>query len=187
MQARAYCMKCRKNIEIKDSQEIKLKNGSAAIHGVCPKCNTKVLAVEPSSSPDVMPLFLEMCPEILPSWQQHIEWWHGDRAGAYNDIAVLARFVIDSYESENNDVIKRIFNLTESLLEKDDPEITEILTIGLIEDIQNISLGRTYGCDVFLKFLGPLSTQAWNRVIKMWEGKSSLMDVVRAENQEDAT
>ncbi len=183
----AYCIKCHKRTEIKDPHEVRFKNGSSAIHGVCPKCGTKLLSLNPRSQPDLMPLFLEACPEFVPSWQKHLEWWNGEDAGAYNNISVLARFIIESYESEDLEPIKRIFALTESLLEKEELQITEILTIGLIEDIQNISLGRPYGCDVFLKFLGPRSTHAWNKVIEMWKGKSSLMDMIRAEKREDAT
>jgi hypothetical protein len=40
--ATAYCMKCRKQIEIKDLKQIVLKNGRPAVQGICPTCRTKV-------------------------------------------------------------------------------------------------------------------------------------------------
>ncbi len=40
--AQGRCMKCRKQVEIKDAQEVTLKNGRKAIQGVCPDCGTKV-------------------------------------------------------------------------------------------------------------------------------------------------
>jgi DNA-directed RNA polymerase subunit RPC12/RpoP len=41
----AYCMKCRKKVEMKDSKSIKMKNGKPATKGVCPKCGTKVFRI----------------------------------------------------------------------------------------------------------------------------------------------
>ncbi len=38
----ARCMKCRKQVEIKDPEEVVLKNNLKAIKGVCPHCGTKV-------------------------------------------------------------------------------------------------------------------------------------------------
>jgi DNA-directed RNA polymerase subunit RPC12/RpoP len=43
--ATAYCMKCRKKIEIKDPREITLKNKRLAVAGRCPVCGTKVFRI----------------------------------------------------------------------------------------------------------------------------------------------
>jgi hypothetical protein len=39
---KAYCLKCRKNVEIMSPKIITLKNGSLATQGVCPICLTNV-------------------------------------------------------------------------------------------------------------------------------------------------
>ncbi|MEM3444899.1 MAG: DUF5679 domain-containing protein [Thermoplasmata archaeon] len=41
----AYCMKCRKKVEMKDAQKITMKNGKPAMQGVCPNCGTKVFKI----------------------------------------------------------------------------------------------------------------------------------------------
>ncbi len=41
----AYCMKCRKKIEIKDAKQTTLKNKRPAVQGVCPTCGTKVFRI----------------------------------------------------------------------------------------------------------------------------------------------
>ena len=41
----AYCMKCRKKVEIQNAKQIKMKNGKPATQGVCPKCGTKVFRI----------------------------------------------------------------------------------------------------------------------------------------------
>lgn len=41
----AYCVKCKKKIEVKDPKAVKLKNGKPATKGTCPKCATKVFRI----------------------------------------------------------------------------------------------------------------------------------------------
>jgi len=43
--ATAYCMKCRKKVEIKNPRQITLKNGRPAVQGVCSVCGTKVFRI----------------------------------------------------------------------------------------------------------------------------------------------
>ena len=43
--AEARCMKCKKQVEIKDPEEVVMKNGMKAIKGVCPDCGTKVFRI----------------------------------------------------------------------------------------------------------------------------------------------
>jgi len=41
----AYCMKCKKRVEIKDPKSIVMKNLRPATQGVCPTCGTKVFRI----------------------------------------------------------------------------------------------------------------------------------------------
>ena len=41
----AYCVKCKTSIEIKDPQNVTLKNGKPAVKGVCPNCGTSVFRI----------------------------------------------------------------------------------------------------------------------------------------------
>lgn len=41
----ARCLKCRKQVEVKDPQEVVLKNKMKAVKGVCPDCGTKVFKI----------------------------------------------------------------------------------------------------------------------------------------------
>ncbi|HLC60241.1 MAG TPA: DUF5679 domain-containing protein [Candidatus Nanoarchaeia archaeon] len=43
--ARGRCMKCRKEVEIKDGKEVTMKNGMSAMKGVCATCGTKVFRI----------------------------------------------------------------------------------------------------------------------------------------------
>jgi len=40
-----YCVKERKKVEIKDPEQITMKNGRPAIKGTCPDCGTKIFKI----------------------------------------------------------------------------------------------------------------------------------------------
>jgi len=46
----AYCVKCRAKREIKDPQEVTMKNGRPATKGVCPVCGTAIFRIGSGSS-----------------------------------------------------------------------------------------------------------------------------------------
>jgi len=41
----AYCVKCRKKVEMQDPKEITMKNGRKAMKGTCPVCGTGVFKI----------------------------------------------------------------------------------------------------------------------------------------------
>jgi hypothetical protein len=41
----AYCMKCRKKVEMRNAKAVTLKNGRPATQGSCPSCGTKVFRI----------------------------------------------------------------------------------------------------------------------------------------------
>ena len=43
--AQAYCVKCRKKVEVKNPKQIIMKNKKPATQGVCPRCSTKVFRI----------------------------------------------------------------------------------------------------------------------------------------------
>jgi hypothetical protein len=46
----AYCVKCRKKVEIKNPKAVTLKNGKPATKGECPKCGTGVFRIGSGSA-----------------------------------------------------------------------------------------------------------------------------------------
>ena len=43
--AEAYCVKDKKKVEIKDPQQITMKNGKPALKGTCPECGRSVFRI----------------------------------------------------------------------------------------------------------------------------------------------
>lgn len=44
----AYCVKCKKKVEMKDPAETVTKNGRPLMKGKCPECGTTVCKILPS-------------------------------------------------------------------------------------------------------------------------------------------
>lgn len=40
-----YCVKCKKKVEIKDPEEVTMKNNRPAVRGTCPVCGTKIYKI----------------------------------------------------------------------------------------------------------------------------------------------
>ena len=41
----AYCVKCRKKVEMKNPKRVTMKNGKLATKGTCPNCGTSVFRI----------------------------------------------------------------------------------------------------------------------------------------------
>ncbi len=44
-----YCLKDKKKVEIKDAQQVTMKNGKLATKGVCPICGTTIYKIGKAS------------------------------------------------------------------------------------------------------------------------------------------
>ncbi|MEM0029552.1 MAG: DUF5679 domain-containing protein [Candidatus Nitrosocaldus sp.] len=43
--AEAYCVKCRKKVEMKNPTQVTMKNGRPAVKGTCPICGTTLYRI----------------------------------------------------------------------------------------------------------------------------------------------
>jgi hypothetical protein len=131
----------------------------------------------------VMALILARCPSFQSAWQKHQELWRGEEAGLYNDLSEFATFIVDAYSRQESETIAAAFKAIEEFLVEGDEEVQAAAAIGFLEDIQTIASHRPFGAAVFVQWLGPKSKGAWAEIAEMWRGKSSLMDVIRAEQR----
>jgi hypothetical protein len=136
---------------------------------------------EPCTSP-VISTLRQAFPEFSDRWRKHIVWWGGKPAGSYMDMAEFVHFVVeDVYEKGNLDETRRIFQLMEKLLVEADQETRNLIGLGFFETLQNFASWRPGGNKAYEQFFGPISQRVWGELQAMWAGKSSLMDVIRAE------
>jgi hypothetical protein len=139
---------------------------------------------QPLPSMEIIHRFIEMCPELQKRWDDHLEYWGKEDRGDYIDISVVAHFIVDSLKEGLTENYDKIFSLIEEKLNEGNSKEQEILSVGLLEDIQNIASHTAQGYKPFERWLGPTSLKVWVGIEKAWEGKSSLMDVIREENKQ---
>jgi len=99
-------------------------------------------------------------------------------------MAEFVQFVVeDVYEKGNLDETRRVFQLLEKLLVDADPDTKNLIGLGFFETLQNVAPWRPQGNKAYEQFFGPMSKKVWRELQKVWAGKSSLMDVIRAEQK----
>jgi hypothetical protein len=120
---------------------------------------------------EVVRRLLAASSSIGPLWQEHLDFWQGERAGEYNDVALIARHAVHLAAIGDQAELQGIFDTVEELLgENLAGEAREILVTGLLEDIQNLTShsDRPVGSSKFVAFLGPRTLDAWRRLHVGW-------------------
>src|SRR5262249_778869 len=88
---------------------------------------------------ETMLILVETFPAFLPRWRKHLEWWQGEPAGQYNDMAEFTRFVIeDLYEKRDFDQVQRVFDCLEGLFTGGNQETRDLIGLGFYESLQNV-------------------------------------------------
>lgn len=138
---------------------------------------------EPRTSPVISNL-RRIFPAFSERWRKYIAHEGGNSCGSYVDMAEVVHFVVeDVYEKGNVDEAHRIFQFLEQQLVGADQETRNLIGLGFFETLQCFASWRQGGNKVYEQFLGPISREIWTELRRIWAGKSSLMDVMRAENE----
>lgn len=130
----------------------------------------------------IIPFLLNRCPEFGPTWEEHQRGITAN-VGAYIDVAEFVQFIMECYEKEHREILSRAFGAVEEMLVDGDSEVQEIAALGILETLQCSASWEPYGNKAFIPWLGPKSLVEWDELVEVWRGKSSLAEVIRAENK----
>ena len=148
----------------------------------------------------VIPLFLEVCPEIE---RYVIKFWPLNRDPRYGvsnldayerfdtgdepyapekvmlyagvDMA-LTEYLLEKAEAGDTKDFETLFNLAERMLNEGDDEVRNWVAVGLFEGLQNVASNRradgrgTIHYNFFEPWLGPSSSDDWFALIDFWHG-----------------
>jgi hypothetical protein len=104
-------------------------------------------------------------PNFRSRWEQFLKDFEGDETlPFFVGIGELAYCVVDSYAQGVTAEFPKLFRTVEDLLQNPDPELENLITVGLFEDIQNIASHRDFGAAPFRALLGPRSLVAWDEI-----------------------
>jgi hypothetical protein len=104
-------------------------------------------------------------PGFRKRWDEFLEEWKAERPLPwYLAMSELAHYIVDNYAHGATNEFRELFATVESLLNDSDPELENLIAVGLFEDIQNVASHRSFGAVPFRQWLGPRSLVVWDQV-----------------------
>ncbi|KAB7709057.1 hypothetical protein F9802_02715 [Bacillus aerolatus] len=124
---------------------------------------------------EVMDLLIEACPSYKQRWKEYVQgnYEGGEEYLLYCDLADFANYLVDLYRQKKIDEYPKLFEVIELLHTNGDDDVKEAVTIGLLEDIQTISLNNNINPNVFKNCLKQESLKWWNSLDDFWNGKTN--------------
>jgi hypothetical protein len=119
---------------------------------------------------EVMPSLLSAYPEFQEAWHAYTTSDLHGPGEPYNDIAQLASFLVSRQRASETKGFDRLFEAVECMLRTGPQAVRELLTVGLLEDVQNISLNNSVALPPWEQWLGPTTREAWTKIGEMWNG-----------------
>jgi hypothetical protein len=121
-------------------------------------------------SNEVIPLFLGACPSFQIPWTEYFQQ-NRENSGdcnLYSDIAVLAQYIINLALSDKTEELQHTFDVIERVLENGDEYVQEAITLGLLEEIQNLAQENGLLLNQFETYLKSESKRRWDLLITFW-------------------
>jgi len=104
-------------------------------------------------------------PNFRARWERFLKQWEGEKEPPwFVGFGELAHYVVERYAQGVTDEFPNFFRTVEALLQNSDPDLENLIAVGLFEDIQNISSHRDFGAAPFLQWLGPRSLIVWDEI-----------------------
>lgn len=118
-----------------------------------------------------MDVLLKACPGFGPTWSEYLARDTTVERLPYVEIGEFVNYLIDAASRGETGCLSEVFGAVEMLLNDGDSDVKELMIVGLVEDIQNMSLHRGLNPDIFLPFLGSRARAGWFDLIRQWHGE----------------
>ncbi len=128
-----------------------------------------MMGLSMSTVREAMESIIATAPDFGPDWERFQSEWVGEEFPWYLAMGELAHHIVNAYESERRGQFTAFFSAVESVLGRADPEVENLVAVGLFEDIQNIASHRSFGAEPFRDWLGPRSLALWEQIELGWQ------------------
>jgi hypothetical protein len=98
---------------------------------------------------------------------------------AYSRAGDIAHALVANLDAGQTSYFSEFFAELERLLAAPTPEIRELLVVGLIEDVQNVSLNSGVALQRWQPWLGPVTRLGWDVIVGLWAGKVTGPELAR--------
>ena len=117
---------------------------------------------------------VKACPSFAAEWAEYLASEYPADGQAerlpHVDIGELARHVVARARIGSTSELPGLFALVEGLYDRCGSELQNILTVGLLEGIQNNSLAQGLDLSEFEPWLGNKTRAEWDYVVAFWQG-----------------
>jgi len=120
---------------------------------------------------DVVVRLWKANPDLSTAWEQYRGSSDYKADQPYNSLAELAHRLVDGRSAGMSTELKPVFLELEDALSGADQRDRNLLIVGFIEDLQNISMNRGVPLRDWDRWLGPITREAWSQVEKLWSGE----------------
>ena len=136
-----------------------------------PRESSKLTSMGPA---DIVPYFARVCPSFADAWRAHRESPEWEPL-AFVDAGRLARHMVDLYRSGHTSELPATFAEIERLLTTE-PQLRDLLVVGLLEGIQNHAGHAGLSADVFYGYMGARTIEAWDELNGFWGQVQTSLD-----------
>jgi hypothetical protein len=122
---------------------------------------------------DASEAIIAASPDFRGAWER---FKASDRFGPdepYNHLGELAQHLVDAMKLGKVDGFAPVFAEVENQLVKASPEARDLIIVGFLEDLQNISENQGVPKTAWTPWLGPKTAEAWKVLDDMWQGRLS--------------
>ena len=96
-----------------------------------------------------------------------------EETGPYAILGELAQRLVASMQADETAHFDQVFDTVETILGSASPETRDLIIVGFLEDLQNISLNRAVGLTAWTVWLGTNTREAWDTLEAAWSGRVS--------------
>ena len=112
-------------------------------------------------------------PSFQPRWAEFVAEWDDElEQPLYLALSSLAQHLLGRLQTGDTADFDGIFAVVESWHTNGDAYVREAASIGLLEDLQNLSGGSDKRRVTVEPWLGPESRRWWDKLDRFWDGDS---------------
>ncbi len=124
------------------------------------------------SERDAVRRLTTICPGFQDSLASYIETY-GRLDESYNVMGELAKWVVGQIEAHESNCFTELFNEFESVLVNATEDARQVLVIGFLEDVHNLTVrlnkpSEQIDPDVLLPYIGPKSRSEWFLLVRQY-------------------
>ena len=128
---------------------------------------------------EALELLVSSLPNIEEEWSSYLQNEYGQvfisaNRLHYLDVAAIGRIVVKRIKNGEEEGLKEFFEAVENIITFGDEESKQLIIVGLLEDLQNIS--GSEGIDYYTNFNQWLKSETkkeWDFLIYIWESDDS--------------